>query len=134
MITWHEGETTCPGNSNAGPLQRLSRAEEVQIETQRDAQGPAHRVTIWVVVNGDDVYVRSVRGASARWYREITAHPVGALHVDGQRIPVHAIPATDERSIARASAGYQRKYARSPFVGSMVREAVLPTTLRLEPI
>jgi hypothetical protein len=118
---------------DADLLSRLARVEEVQIETQRAADAPVHRTIIWVVVAGNDVYVRSVRGASARWYREMRANPTGALHVEGQRIPVRAVPATDADSVARASAEYQRKYGKSPFGPAMVRDEILETTIRLEP-
>jgi hypothetical protein len=36
--------------------------------------------TIWVVVDGDPAYVRSVRGARGRWYREARAYPQAVLH------------------------------------------------------
>ncbi|HEY6058238.1 MAG TPA: DUF2255 family protein, partial [Candidatus Limnocylindrales bacterium] len=53
-------------------LRALERTEEVRIET-RGADGTVHRTIIWVVVHGGDVFVRSVRGPSGRWYREACA-------------------------------------------------------------
>ena len=38
--------------------------------------GVTHRTTIWAIVDGDDVFVRSYVGADARWYREAVANLV----------------------------------------------------------
>jgi hypothetical protein len=110
----------------------LDQVEEVEIETQPPG-GPAHRTTIWTVVDGDDVFVRSYRGDHARWYRDALANPAVAIHANGHRIQATAIAATDPQSIERASAGYRRKYVGDPAAGAMVRAEVLSTTLRLEP-
>ncbi len=113
-------------------LGRIAQAVEVEIETQAPA-GPAHRAVIWIVVDGDEAFVRSFRGPTARWYREALANPAVALHVDGRRLPATAIPATDPDSIERTSNGFRRKYADDPSMPAMIAPAVLPTTLRLEP-
>lgn len=68
-------------------LNQLNSREEIDIET-RSATGTTHRTTIWVVVVDNNVYVRSVRGRSGRWYREITSNPQGAIYVDGWRLSV----------------------------------------------
>jgi hypothetical protein len=115
-----------------GELAALERASEVKLETQAP-NGPIHRTTIWTVVEDDAVFIRSVRGEAARWYREALANPAVALLVDGRRVPATAIPAGDPDSIDRASDGYRRKYAADPAVRTMIRPEILPATLRLEP-
>ena len=87
---------------------------------------------IWIVVDGEDVFIRTYRGKTSRWYRELLAGP-GALVVDGRRVPVRAVPATDPESIKRVSDGYRKKYAKGGSLDAMLRRSVLPTTLRLEP-
>lgn len=121
-----------PKQFDASVLNQLNTREEINIET-RSATGRTHRTTIWVVVVDNNVYVRSVRGRSGRWYREITANPQGAINVDGQRLSDRAIPITDPATIARVSKAYLQKYGNSPVVDSIMREETLPTTLRLEP-
>jgi hypothetical protein len=85
------------------------------------------------VVEGDDVFIRAVRGPKSRWYREIVAGP-GAVVVNGTRIPVRAIAAADSASVERASDGYRKKYRKGASLDSMLVPSILPTTLRLEPI
>lgn len=127
--------TTVPKHFDTDIRNRLAQTEEIQIETRRPgAESPAHRTTIWVVVVGDDVSVRSVRGNAGRWYQEIKANPRAAVHINGQRIQVRAIPVTDDTMIAQVSDAYQRKYRDDPYLPSMVRNEILPTTLRLEPL
>jgi hypothetical protein len=122
-----------PKQFDAEDVGLLNGAEEVEIETQTTPQEPVRRTVIWVVVADGEVFVRSVRGARGHWYRRITANPTAALQAGGRRIPVRAVPATDARSVARATAAYQQKYKGDPSTPSMVRSEILETTLRLEP-
>jgi len=111
-------------------LDLIGRAKTIRIETSRTG-GPVHKTIIWAVVDGD-AFIRSWRGAGARWYREALANPDVAVHVGKRRIPATAVAARDADSIARTSAALERKYAGDPATGSMVREDILDTTLRLE--
>jgi hypothetical protein len=113
-------------------LERIARAEEIEIETQAP-DGPVHRTVIWIVVDGDEAFVRSVRGRAGRWYREATANPAVAVHVDGRRLAATAIPATDPDSIERTTNAIRRKYDRVPGLRPMLEPRVFDTTLRLEP-
>lgn len=113
-------------------LALLGAAEEVEIETGLP-DGPRHRTIIWIVVDGSDVFVRSVRGPGGRWYREVVANADVGLHLDGRRLAARAIPAGDPGSIARTSSALKTKYARDPALAAMLRPNTLDTTIRLEP-
>ena len=113
-------------------LARLATVKVVQIETRAGPRRPVHRTKIWVVVDGRDVYVRSYLGEKGRWYREIRAYPEGALWLGPERIPVRAVHVRSARAMARATAGYRKKYGDSPPAKAMVRKEILGTTLRLE--
>ena len=117
----------------ASDLAALDTAREVKVETTWP-DGTTHRTTIWVIVDEGDAFVRSVRGDRAMWWQSAVDRPDEvALIVDGRRLPVRAVPATDDLSVARCSSGLERKYAGDPATESMVREHVLGTTLRLDP-
>lgn len=109
----------------------LDRTGEVDIETHSPT-GTVHVLPIWIVVDGDDVFVRAVRGPTSRWFRELVARP-GAVVAKGKRIPVRAVAAADSDSVKRASDGYRKKYRKGGSLDSMLVPATLPTTLRLEP-
>jgi hypothetical protein len=106
---------------------------EIQIETSRGTGAPVHQTVIWIVVDDDVAYVRSVRGPAGRWFRELQANPHGAVHAAGRRVAVQAQPATDATSVSRVSDLLRTKYEKrwpGP-TASMLRDDVLPTTLRL---
>jgi hypothetical protein len=113
-------------------LALLDATEEIRIETARPG-GPAHRTIIWVVVDGDDVFVRSVNGATARWYREAVANPAVTVHVAGRGLAARAEAATDPSSVQRMSDALARKYARDPALRLMLVPEIFDTTLRLAP-
>ena len=113
-------------------LDDLRTREEIDIET-RSPRGDVHRTTIWVVVDGDEVYVRSVQGEEGRWYRELMTTREGAILLPDRVVRILAEPVTDVAAMERVSEGYRTKYATSPHRDSMLREEILTTTLKLEP-
>ena len=115
---------------DADTLKQLRDQNEVAIRTGKH---PDTSVIIWVVVDRDEAFVRSVRGARGRWYKDLAKGGPATLKVDGRRLNVQAIPANDTASIERASREYLRKYRTSPYAKTMVRTDLTPTTLRLEP-
>jgi hypothetical protein len=116
-------------------LEMLGRVREVRIETMSLDGARTHGTIVWVVTAGDQAYVRSVNGVGARWYREALGHPDVVLHVEGDDVPVTAVPANDPDSIQRVSDAFRAKYGkRSPAsTEMMVQPHNLEATLRLEP-
>src|SRR5262249_53283539 len=112
-------------------VQALGNEEEVQIEPRS-----GHPVTIWIVVVDDLVYVRSYKGTGGRWYQTVRSNREGVLHVDGRQIPFRATLLDDAHTIERVSEVYQRKYAAKwpKEAADMLRQEILPTTVRLEPL
>jgi hypothetical protein len=55
------------------------------------------------------------------------------LHLEGEAIPVRAIRSADPESVARATRGFNEKYADSRYLHTMVRPEIEPTTVRLDP-
>jgi hypothetical protein len=114
-------------------LDLLDGEREVDIITVRP-DGRRVRTTLWVVVDGDDAFLRSWRGPRARWFQAALDRPQEVeLMAAGQRLVVRPVLATDDVSIARCSSALERKYAGDPATDSMIREEILETTLRLEP-
>ena len=118
---------------DAGTRALIDGAYEVRIETTRP-DSTARRTIIWIMVEGEDVFVRSVRGDRGHWFHSAmdTDEPL-TLIVGKQRIPVRAELAADPDSIARCTRALEQKYANDPALSSMLRPHTLATTLRLEP-
>lgn len=115
-------------------LARFDEAEEVVIETIQSSGEPRQTV-IWIVTDGADAYVRSVRGARGRWFEDVSARPEAMITVGGERIPVEAVRAADDATIELVGELLQAKYAESSPADtrSMLEPETLDTTLRLEP-
>jgi hypothetical protein len=113
-------------------LARFDVAKEVDIET-RSPEGKVHTVTIWIVVHDGVPYVRSVRGKTGRWYRELLDRGEGVIHVGSRKVPVRPVAVRSPEMIDHVSAALWRKYPKSASLFSMLRLATLDTTLRLDP-
>jgi hypothetical protein len=113
-------------------LELLAREEEVRIETSRP-DGSTRRTIIWVVVDGQDVFIRSVEAERGRWYQRLKARPEAVLHAAGQAIPVRAEPAKDDDSVERCSRALREKYTGISGLREMLVAETLPTTTRLLP-
>ncbi len=117
-------------------LRFLDEIEEVHVETRREQDAPEHRAIIWVMVVDGEVFVRSVRGPEGRWYQEVSAHSKGALRAGNHRIPVRAVPATDDSTVEAVSEAIRGKYEEAwpgP-TAAMLNPETLPTTLKLSPV
>lgn len=113
-------------------LDLLDRTQEVKIETL-SPDGPVKTI-IWIVVEDGDVYVRSVRGASGKWYRRVLSNPLVAIHADGERIEFRAVGVDEGNVIETVSSALRDKYPPGGSLDRMTDASVLDTTLRLEPI
>ena len=124
-----------PPRFDGTTLELLGRVREVEVETTSLDGERTHRTVIWIVTAGDEVFIRSVRGAAGRWYREARQRPAIVVHAKGASIPASAVLANDLDSIQRVSDAFTEKYGRrSPgSTASMLRPHTLETTLRLEP-
>lgn len=114
-------------------LDRFKVAKEIDIETAPHSGGP-RLTTVWVLTDGNDVYVRSERGTEGHWYRELTAAGHGAVHIGSDRYPVRAIHAVDAESVELVNDLFRTKYGSAKAsTQAMLQPKTLETTLRLEP-
>ena len=118
------------GPFDSATLSILRDAIEVAIRT---GASPKRATIIWIVVVGDNVFARSVRGAGAKWYASAAAAGQATLEFNDQRWPVSVTSVSDPALIGEVSRAYLAKYATSPYAKEMVRSEILSTTLRLDP-
>ena len=113
-------------------LALLTDTEEIEIETAQPGS-PPHRTIIWVMIDGDDVFIRSVNGAEARWYREAIAGPSVTIHGGGLALAARVEAASDPDSVRRTNDALTRKYATVPGYRPMLKPDIFDTTLRVTP-
>jgi hypothetical protein len=114
-------------------LTRIEHAEELQMAPARSDGMPRTPVPIWVVREGDDLYVRSFRGSAGAWYRAARASHEGRIRSGGVDKDVTLVEVTDPGTNDRIDTAYRTKYGRygASYVDPMV--ASRDTTLKLVP-
>ena len=114
-------------------LARIGGSEELQIAPRRRDGSPRRSVPIWVVRAGDDLYVRSWRGAAGSWYRTARATHEAHISAGGVEKDVSLAEVGDEAGDA-VDAAYRTKYGRySSYVEPMIATQARATTLKLAP-
>jgi hypothetical protein len=106
-------------------LERIAAAEEIELTV-----GGGRPVTIWVVRVGDELYIRSYRGAGAAWYRRAQAHGEGRISAGGVERDVALVESHDADDAVDDA--YYEKYGRNSYAAAMVTEDARATTLRVE--
>ena len=115
---------TASNGWRAGELSAIDGSGGVDIATRR-SDGTLRAVRIvWIVRHGNAVYVRSVNGTTAAWYRGAQTCHEGELSAGGL-----------QRGVADAlDAGYRGKYGRSSSaVARITADVARATTLRVDP-
>jgi hypothetical protein len=113
-------------------LALLGETGEVEIETRQGDR--RYRTVIWIVVDDGEVFVRSVRGDTGKWYQRALANPEVAIHVGETLIPARAVPAEDDETVERVNRALGEKYRPGGSLNAMLRPDVQEDTLRLEPV
>ncbi len=123
MTTWTSDELTTIG-----------AAEELRIASLRRDGTLRKLVTIWVVRVGDDLYVRSVNGRTAAWYRGTQVRHEGHIRAGGVEKDVTFVEETDPGINDQIDAAYRAKYRRyASYVPPMISPEARATTLKVVP-
>jgi hypothetical protein len=116
-------------------LDTIGGAEEIELAPRRSDGSLRDPVTVWVVRNGDGIYVRSaVKGRNAAWYRTVTETRGGRLSAGSMAKDVGFVDA-DPALNDEVDAAYRSKYRR--YAGRILNSCLTPearsTTLRIDP-
>lgn len=101
MTTWTSDELTSFG-----------AADELQVAPLRRDGTQRGPVPVWVVRDGDELYVRSYRGAGGAWYRAAHSNAAGHIRAGGAHKDVTFQAETDADTNDRIDAAYRGKYGR----------------------
>jgi hypothetical protein len=117
-------------------LSTIGAAGELQIAPLRQDGSLRKAVTVWVVRQGNDLFVRSVNGRTATWFRGAQVRHEAHIHAGGIDKDVLLVETTDgnDRNDAIDSA-YRTKYR--PYAANIVNSELTPqaraATLQLVP-
>ncbi len=115
-------------------LNKIGRAEELEIATLRRNSTLRNPVTIWVVRHGDDLYVRSVNGRAGAWFRGTQVSHEGRVQAGGIGRDVAFVDA-DPGLNDQIDAAYRTKYRRyaASIVNSILSRKACSATIKLVP-
>jgi hypothetical protein len=115
-------------------LSKVGSAEEVQITIRRRDGTLRKPVTVWVVRDGDSLYVRSVKGPTGAWFRGVQESHQGRIRASGVEKDVTFADANHDID-DKVEAAYRAKYRR--YAGSILNSVLTPqarsTTIKLLP-
>jgi hypothetical protein len=115
-------------------LAKIEQADELQLASLRQDGTQRTPVTMWVVRDGNDLYVRSMHGRSGKWFRGAQTRHEGHIRAGGVDKDVkfdEADPAVNDR----IDSAYRNKYRRygANIVGSVVNPDSRASTIKLLP-
>ncbi|HZC05790.1 MAG TPA: DUF2255 family protein [Ktedonobacterales bacterium] len=114
-------------------LMKIGAADELEIASLRGDGTLRRPVTIWVVRYGDDLYVRSVNGRGAAWFRGVQDRHEARIDAGGVQKDVRLDEVNDLNDALDAA--YRAKYHRyaKSIVDSIVSPQARAATLKLTP-
>lgn len=125
MTTWTSDE-----------LAEIGTPDELQIAGLRRDGTLRKPTTIWVVRLGNDLYVRSVRGREADWFRGTQVRHEGRIWAGGEKdVSFVDVTEADHAIQDQIDAAYRAKYRRyaANIVNSTLTPAARSATLKLVP-
>ncbi|TFV99836.1 DUF2255 family protein [Leifsonia flava] len=120
MAEWTESE-----------LDRIGRAGELRIAGRRTDGTLRKLVIIWQVRVGDAIYVRSVNGPEAAWFRGTQVLGTGRIESGG--VSRDVVFTRDDTRDAEIDAAYRAKYGHGSPVRAITSAQAVSTTLRVDP-
>ena len=116
-------------------LVRIGQADELDLASQRRDGSLRDPVTMWVVRDGDDLYVRSMHGRAGAWFRGTQIRRRGHIRSGGVDKDVTFVIDTDSALNDRIDAAYRDKYRRygDRIVGGVANPASRESTIKLVP-
>ena len=108
---------------NRQDVDALTSPQEVQVVTRRDDGALRRPRTIWIVGDGDRVFIRSTNGRGADWFRRALAAGAGQIRSGGTAYDVRFTEVGDEVDLAAADAGYRAKYGHYASIVDHLEEA-----------
>jgi hypothetical protein len=115
-------------------LTKIGSAEELEIASLQSDGRLRKPVTIWVVRVGDDLYVRSVNGPTAAWFRGTQVRHEGRIQAGGVEKDVTFVEESNPDIIDKVGSAYLTKYRRYPqYVAPLLTAESIAATIKLVP-
>ena len=112
---------------------QIAAPQEVQVITRRRDGSLRRPTTIWIVGDGDKVFVRSTNGRTAAWFRDAIATGTGQI-VSGGRASDVTFTEASPAVLPAVDRAYRRKYGRyASIVDHLLTAGPRAATLQVRP-
>jgi hypothetical protein len=114
-------------------LERIGRAEELRLESERPDGTHRSPVTMWVIRHDEDLYVRSVNGPGSSWFRAAQMRHRAHIRAGGVEHDVSLVETDDLTD--EIDAAYRAKYGHyaARIIDSITTPLAQTATLKLVP-
>ena len=128
-----EGDGHPVSDWTSSELDAVGDADELHVATRRSDDTLRSDRIVWVVRQGDDLYVRSVNGPTAAWYRGVQTRHAG--HISAGGVSKDVVFTEPDHDLDDAlDAEYRRKYGHySGPTARITAPLARQTTLRVQP-
>lgn len=118
---------------NPHELQMIAAADDLHIAPFRD-DGVTYGTPTWIwsVAVDDALYVRAYHGQGSRWYEAARRQRAGRILAAGLTKEVTFEPVEGDINDL-IDAAYRTKYAKSPYLGSMIGDQARDATVKVTP-
>ena len=98
------------GQFPGGVLEAVAKEREVGLTTYGRNTGKASTVTIWIVVDGHRVFIRSGQGLARHWPQNLLKRPEGTVQLGKRVVRFKSRHVTDAAEARHSSSLYGPKY------------------------
>ena len=107
-------------------LDAVAKEKEVRLTTYGRKTGKESSVTIWVVTDGNRVYIRSGQGLNRHWPKNLLAKPEGTVQLGDKAVGFKSRHVTDPAEARHSSKLYVPKYGDSVKASSGETDPLTP--------
>jgi len=89
---------------------RLSRHGQIKINVIGRKSGQTISIPVWLVLEGDKLFLLPVQGSDTQWYKNVLNNPSIRIDARGVGSEFRAAPVTDAKAVKSAVEKFREKY------------------------
>ncbi len=93
-------------------LQSLRRRKEILITVRGRRTGRKLTLPVWVVLQGDTLWLLAINGPRTQWFRNVQADPTIVITAGARRRTVTGVPVTGRAAVRPVVERFRAKYGR----------------------
>jgi deazaflavin-dependent oxidoreductase (nitroreductase family) len=89
---------------------RLARYRQVKLSVIGRKSGKTISITVWFVLEGEELFLLPVRGSDTQWYKNVLQNPSIRIDARGSEAEFRAVPVTDDNAVKSVVEKFREKY------------------------